>query len=333
MCLQHRREDDAVEHNIVFADEVNQTAFGILPPLLPCAPLLWLLVAQLLSVADVTDGRIKPHVEHLAFSTLHGHGNAPVQVTGDGTRFQSAVEPALALAIHVGAPFLMSLQNPVFKPRLILVERQIPMFRCLLHQRIAIDGIHGVDKFVGRQRRTTFLALVAIGTFAVATRTFTLDVAVGQELLRLFIIKLLRGLLHKLPLVIQLAEEVSGKLVVNLAGRTAIDIETDAKVLKRLLDDAVVAVHHILHRAPFLLGTNRHRHTVLIRAADKHDLTSLQTQVAHIDVCWHIHASQMSDMYRPIGIRQCRSNRRSFKVFLFHLFVFIKFGRKDRSFN
>ena len=50
MGLHHHREDDAVEHDVVLADEVHQTRVLILPPLLPRAPLLRLLLAKLLGV-------------------------------------------------------------------------------------------------------------------------------------------------------------------------------------------------------------------------------------------------------------------------------------------
>ena len=81
MSLHHHREDDAVEHDVVLADEVYQTGVLILPPLLPFAPFLGLAVAQFLRVADVADGGIEPYIQHLAVSALNRYGNTPVQVT------------------------------------------------------------------------------------------------------------------------------------------------------------------------------------------------------------------------------------------------------------
>ena len=43
--FHHHREDDAVEHDVVLADEVYQTGVLVLPPLFPLAPFLWLAVA------------------------------------------------------------------------------------------------------------------------------------------------------------------------------------------------------------------------------------------------------------------------------------------------
>ncbi len=50
VCLQHSREDDAVEHDVVLTDEVNETSLRILPPFLPCAPFLRLCIAEFLGI-------------------------------------------------------------------------------------------------------------------------------------------------------------------------------------------------------------------------------------------------------------------------------------------
>ena len=152
-----------------------------------------------------------------------------------------------------------------------------------------------------------------------AAWTLTLDVAVGEELLGLLVIELLGGDFHEFAFVIELLEEVGGKLVVCLAGGAAVDVETDAEVGKRLLDDAVIAVHHILHGAPLLLGTDGHGHSMFVASTHKQNVTSFQTQVTCIYVGWHIHTSQVSDVYRTIGIWQCCRYGSSLEVFLFHV--------------
>ena len=50
VSLHHYGEDDAMEHDVVFTNEVNQTGILILPPLFPVAPLLRILFAELLGV-------------------------------------------------------------------------------------------------------------------------------------------------------------------------------------------------------------------------------------------------------------------------------------------
>ena len=82
MCFKHHGEHDAVEHDVVFADEVHQTRFGVFPPLLPRVG------QQLFGIRYVTDGRIKPHVEHFALCPFDGNGNAPIQVACHGSWLQ-----------------------------------------------------------------------------------------------------------------------------------------------------------------------------------------------------------------------------------------------------
>ena len=127
MSLQHRGEYQTVEHNVILADEMHQTGVLILPPFLPASPALRLGIAQLLGVRDVAYRRIKPHVKHLSLGSFNGYGYAPVKVTRHGARLKVHVQPAFALAVHVGAPLLMPLENPLFQPFLIVVQRQIPV--------------------------------------------------------------------------------------------------------------------------------------------------------------------------------------------------------------
>ena len=72
-----------------------------------------------------------------------------------------------------------------------------------------------VDKFLRRKCSTTFLALVTIGTFCTTTRTSTHDVAVCEEFSSYLIAELLLYLLFEHTLIIESAEEIRSKLIVN----------------------------------------------------------------------------------------------------------------------
>ena len=213
----------------------------------------------------------------------------------------------------------MLFQNPFFEPWLILVERQIPVSGFALHQRIAIDGVHWVNQFVGRKCRSALLALVAIGVGSVAHRTFTLNITVGEELLRGLIVELFAFLLNKLAVVVQILEEITGKLVVDFRSGARIHVKRDAEALETRFNQIVVTVHNILHRATLLTGADSDRHTMLIATTHKKHIFTLQTLVAHIDVGWHIHTCQVTDMHRTIGIRQRSSHKRAFKIFFIHI--------------
>ena len=136
-----------------------------------------------------------------------------------------------------------------------------------------------------------------------ATRTLAADVPVSQEMARLLVVELLAHLLDELPVVIQLAEEIARQFVVRLARCAAIDVEGNAEALEAVLDEVMVAIHHLLHRDALLAGTDGDRHTVLIASTDEQALAALQPQVARINVSRHIDASQMTDMNRPVCIR------------------------------
>ena len=122
MRLEHSREDDAMEHDIVLADEVNETSLWVLPPLLPCAPLLRMSIAEFLGVRDISDRSIEPYVEHFALGTLYRHRNTPIEVASHCTWLKIHVEPALALSVHIRAPLLVTFQNPLFEPILIFAQ-------------------------------------------------------------------------------------------------------------------------------------------------------------------------------------------------------------------
>ncbi len=200
MGTEHRGEDDAVEDDVVLADEVDHLRILRLPVGLP-------LGRQVLRRGDVADRSVEPDVEHLALGALHRHGDAPVEVAAHGTRLQTSVEPALALPVDVGFPLLVPLEDPCAEKLLVAVERQIPVLRLALDGHRARHGAVGLEELVGREGRAALLALVAVGAFVAALGAGAHDVAVGEEGLRLLVVVLFRGALDELALVVELAEK------------------------------------------------------------------------------------------------------------------------------
>ena len=322
MRLEHCWEHDAVEHDVVLADEVDKARRRILPPCLPCAPLLGVRVAQLLGVGDIADRRVEPYIEHLAVCPFNRNGYAPVEVACHGTWLEVHVEPRLALAVHVGTPLFVVLKNPLLEPVLIVVKRQVPVLGSLLHQSVSrVVLVCRVDKFLWRQSCATLLALVAVRALRSTARTGANDVAVGKKFARNLVAELLFCLLHKLVLVVESAEEVARKLVMNIRSGAAVDVERDAELLKRLLDKVVIAVYHLLHGDALLACTDSNGHTMLVASAYKHHLFLLQAQIAHVDVGRHIHTSQVANVHTTIGIRQSSRDGGAFKFVFFHLFL------------
>ena len=303
-----------MEHDVVLADKVHEARVGAFPPQFP------VVGPEILGVGDVADGRVKPHVEHFPLCPFHGHGDTPVEVAAHGTGFQAHVEPAFALSHHVAAPFCVVLRDPRLEPLLVLVERQIPVLRLFHHRHRAAHGALGVDEFLGRKSRAAFLALVAVGALCVAVGAFACDVAVGEEGLCLLVVVLLAFLLHKLALVVELAEEVGGRLAVRFARGASEHVERDAELFKRVLDDAVISVHNLLRRAAFLACADGDGHAVLVRAADVEHVLPFEAQVAHVDVGGDVHPGKVSYMHAAVGVGQgCRDE--GAVEFLFHKYI------------
>ena len=199
-----------MEHDIILSDEVYKLGILALPPLLPA------LRKQLLGVRDISDRGIEPHIKNLSVRAFNRYRHTPVKVTAHRTWLETAVDPALALSVDIAPPLLVSVEDPLRKPFLILVEREIPVLGLLLHELAAAEGRLRVDEFVRTEGGATLLALVAVSAFSAASRTCTGDVAVCKEGLGLLVVVLLAHLLDELALIIELAEIVCRILVMGL---------------------------------------------------------------------------------------------------------------------
>ncbi len=96
-------------------------------------------------------------------------------------------------------------------------------------------------------------------------------------------------------------------------------VERYAQACERLLDERMVAVHHILRRDALLAGAYGDGHSVLVAAADEQHLLSLKTEIPRIDVGRDIDSGQVADMHRPVGVRQGRGDKCTLEFF--HRFV------------
>lgn len=101
----------------------------------------------------------------------------------------------------------MLLSNPRFKPLLVLVERQVPVFRFAQHGFGTTHSTFRVNQFGRRKSRTTLFALVAIGTLSVAMRTFARDIAVGQEGVCFLVVVLFAFFFQEFAFFVELTEK------------------------------------------------------------------------------------------------------------------------------
>ena len=123
-----------MEHDVVLSDEVNELCILALPPLLPRHR------EKFLCIGNISDRSVEPYIENLSVRSLYRYRNTPVKVTAHGTWLKTTVDPALALAVNVASPLLMSVKNPLREPLLVLVERKVPVLGLLLHELAAAEG-------------------------------------------------------------------------------------------------------------------------------------------------------------------------------------------------
>ena len=94
VSLQHRRENDTVEDDVILTDEMYHLGILALPIFLPIG-------RKVLSCRDIANRCVEPNVQHLTLGALDRNGNTPIQIAAHGTRLQTTVQPALALTINV----------------------------------------------------------------------------------------------------------------------------------------------------------------------------------------------------------------------------------------
>ncbi len=267
-----------MEDDVVLADEVEQTSVVRLPPLFPLGTLV---LRPLLGRTDVTDRRIEPYIKHLAIGTGQWHRHSPVQVACHRARTQTVLQPAIALAQDGWFPLLRVVMlntiehsgiDPFFHPLLTAIHGQVPMRSRLQHGLGPAQGAARVDQVLRAQGAATFLALVAVGIGIAAGWASAHDVAVGQELLRFFIVVLLLLLLGEGTVLVQFQEEGLRGFLVELAAGAVVDVEVDAEVLERLSHERVVLVHDGTRGGPLLHGPDGDGRPVLITSADEKDL-------------------------------------------------------------
>ena len=199
-----------MEDDVVLSDEMNELGVLALPPLFPC------LRKKFLGVGYISDRSVEPHIKHLALGSFHRDWHSPIEVTAHRTWLETAVDPALALTIDIASPLLVSVENPLREPFLILVERKIPVLGLLLHEFAAAEGRFRIDELVRAECSTTLLTLVTVCSFRTASRACSGDVTVCKEGLCLLVIILLADLLNELSLIIKLAEILCRILVMSL---------------------------------------------------------------------------------------------------------------------
>ena len=81
----------------------------------------------------------------------------------------------------------------------------------------------------------------------------------------------------------------------------------------------MIAIYYLLYGDTFLLGTDGYWYTMLVATADENNVLLLETEIANIDIGWHVNTCQVTDMNTTVGIRQCCGNGGTFEILLLHI--------------
>ena len=211
----------------------------------------------------------------------------------------------------------MIFKNPFTQPSFVFVQWQIPMFGFTHHWFTATDSTFRIDQVGRRKWCSALLALVTVGSFCMAGRTFTGNITVGQELMGFFVVILHGGLFNELTFIIQGFEEFGSQFVVCLWCSTRVYIEWNSKFFEWFFYQGMIAVHHILWSNTFFLCTNGDRYSVFVRASDEKNIFFFQAEIAHVDISRNIYTCQMTNMYRTVCVGQSGCDGGSFE-FIFH---------------
>ena len=110
-----------MERHIIISHELPVLHIvRVFPPLLP-------VFRVLRCDANITDGRVEPHVENLVLEALQRHLGAPHQVPGDAPGLETPLDPSRCCNPRVVAPPLSALLEPFLEALLDLEKLQEEM--------------------------------------------------------------------------------------------------------------------------------------------------------------------------------------------------------------
>ena len=178
--------------------------------------------------------------------------------------------------------------------------------------RSATEGAQRIDQFFRTQRSSATFTLITKSTIALAGGASSFDVSIGQKGICFGIEILFRLLRLQLTRLFQLRKEGGGCFVMQRIAGAVIDVELNGQVGKILPHRLMIFVNDGLSRGSFLAGLDGDGRSVLIAAADKHDIPTLRAQVTGINIGRDISACQVTYVLESVGIRQGSRNEISF---------------------
>ena len=297
------RPDLGVERDVVFAHEVVARSFRIVPP---CAPRFRIALAAspFDGCRQVADHSVEPHVQllvRIVDPAGNRNGNAPVDVTRDGTRLDF-LEQTDREVNDVGTPTFASLQpcEIGFGERRQVEEE---VFGFLKTRGFAVDLGNGVEKLVWVEFVAAGVALVAAGAVCTADRAGAFDVTIRQGAASGRRDGDLLGALVDVAVGKTLLEQFLHHLLVVAGGSAREQVIAQAKIAQILGDHTVVTVGELLCADTFLVGFHQNRGAVLVGARHHQHVIALHALVARVHVGGHAEAGDVTDMTGAVSIR------------------------------
>ncbi|SSK54793.1 Uncharacterised protein [Klebsiella pneumoniae] len=299
-AFQHRRPEQAVEVDNVFADKVIQLGRRIFLPVFVEAGGVAALVAQVLEGAHVADRRVQPDVE--IFARRVGNFEAEVRrIAGDVPLLQAGFEPLLHLVRD------LLLQRAAAGPRLqhFAERRQVEekVLGVTHHRRGAGDHRFRVDKLGRAVGRAAHFAVIAILVRRFALRTGAFHKTVRQEHAFFRIVELRDGAVFNKTVLFQAGVDKLRQLAVLVAVRRVIVIIADVEAGEIGLMLLTHFANHLLRCDTELLRFEHDRRAVGVVGADEVDLVAAHSLVTDPDISLDV-LQHVAEVDGAVGVRQ-----------------------------
>ena len=293
---QHRRPEKGVEVNDIFSHKVVQLCVSIRIP--PFLEVKIDSIAQFLETGHVTNGRVYPDIEVLVF----GAGNPETEIgfiTGYIPVTQTIIEPLLHLVDDFG------LQGPGRHPvlqKILEFGKLDKMMLRITHDRCgAADCRTRLDQVSRTVVAPTGFATVTILVFGFALGTGSLDEAVRQKHLLLFIIELGYCAAHHMTALYKAVVNGFNTFAIGLAMGGGIVVKTQAEIPEVLLMLGIHPVNQFIGRDVFGLRPQHDRCAMRVVCPGKIALMSLCPLKTRPDISLDI-LQHMSQVDGPVCV-------------------------------
>ena len=307
----HGRPDDAVEGDVVLADEVVSLCFGVLPEIFPSIGVA-AAFRPFHGGGQVADDGLEPDVDALAFVTFHRERNAPGQIARYGAVFQAALQEAAGGIGYVGPPKLFA-ADPIQQGLLESGQAQEEVLGIAEVGRLVADAAPGFNEFYRVESVTTVVALVAPGAVVAAMGTRALNVTVGQETGAAGAMGQQHSVGVYVILFLKTFENVLHDPLVVLGVRRSEQVEGDPQTLPGIEELGVIAVQDHAGINAFLIGPYRNGGSVGIRAGYHQHFVALHAMVTGKNIGGQIAAGDMPHVQGAVGVGPGDANENSLR--------------------